>query len=943
MTLVDRGELAARLDENNPWPGPEAFRREDSRFFFGRDRARDALTRLVLQNRLVLLYGRSGLGKTSLLRAGVFPRLEEALTLPIHIRLQFGAAGETGSATPLLQQIKSAIENAVARTQADAPTLDPEATLWEWFYRADAHFYNERSRRVRPVLVFDQFEEAFTHGRATTEAASATDAFLDQLVDLIRGSVPAPVAQRLEQDAARALDYVTDRDACGVLLAIRQEFLAELLRLRPRLPSLLDHRFELSGMTLEDAESVVTGAGAHLIEPGVEKVIARFVAAARRNVEDLAADDTTVDPAILSIFCRELNTTRQRRGLSRITTDLVAGVQTEIIADFYRRSVADLPVTVRSFIEEQLVTPSGYRNSVAWDQAARDSAVAQAIDPLVDRRLIRVEGVPPRARIELTHDVLTEPIIQSRNLRRAQEAAARAREEEENARVAAQREAQRERERAELEAKRRAVRNRSFVVFVLIVLLVGVGVLAVKTSQAQKTAMRSLSFAHVEQGLGLVTAGRSDRGLAYIAQAIRDDRDNLTARSLALDTVLHSNWALPEAEFQHDTSVWSPLFGARDATLVTISGGLARRWDIATGRTTETIETGSIAVMSVAIRRHDDRVAIGLYDGTLRLPEREAPVRAHSGPIVHVEFDAKGERIVTASIDGTAALWNVKTGARLMLLSGHKDTVQTAQFSPDGQTVVTASRDGRAILWDVGGKLPRQRFQFNHTAAVVSARFDPSGAHIVTASEDGFVKIWSAMTGQPFGPPLKHDDPLVSADFSPEGLRIVTATATRVVLWNIEGYRILEPIQFDAGVTGASFSTDGRRLVTTTWDGRATVWDVRHSAAAPISMRVPCGPNAVVKFTSTVNQVAIGCPDSGRIDLWDVSTGKLSSSESNPAWIGLRSLDFRTGSGTRARGDRGHRHCLADRRGRRRGPRTRVARSSGDVFARRPAGRDRRR
>src|SRR6476469_3527504 len=127
MTLVDRGELAARLDENNPWPGPEAFRREDSRFFFGRDRARDALTRLVLQNRLVLLYGRSGLGKTSLLRAGVFPRLEEALTLPIHIRLQFGTPGETGSATPLLQQIKSAIDNAVARTLADAPTLDPDA------------------------------------------------------------------------------------------------------------------------------------------------------------------------------------------------------------------------------------------------------------------------------------------------------------------------------------------------------------------------------------------------------------------------------------------------------------------------------------------------------------------------------------------------------------------------------------------------------------------------------------------------------------------------------------------------------------------------------------------------------------------------------------------------------------------------------------------------
>ena len=160
MTDPERGKLATKLDADNPWPGPEAFRREDAKFFFGRDRARDALTRLVLQSRMVLLYGRSGLGKTSLLRAGVFPRLEDARTLPIHIRLQFGASLETGVPPDLPLQIKAAVEAAASRANVDAPALDPAATLWEWFYRAEAQFFNERSRRVRPVLVFDQFEEA---------------------------------------------------------------------------------------------------------------------------------------------------------------------------------------------------------------------------------------------------------------------------------------------------------------------------------------------------------------------------------------------------------------------------------------------------------------------------------------------------------------------------------------------------------------------------------------------------------------------------------------------------------------------------------------------------------------------------------------------------------------------------------------------------------------
>ena len=104
------------------------------------------------------------------------------------------------------------------------------------------------------------------------------------------------------------------------------------------------------------------------------------------------------------------------------------------------------------------MTESGYRNSVAWDQAVRDPEVEKAIAPLVDRRLVRVEGAPPRARIELTHDVLTEPIVESRNRRRVREEGERAREEEARVRAAAASEEQRRRERAELDTKRQELR-----------------------------------------------------------------------------------------------------------------------------------------------------------------------------------------------------------------------------------------------------------------------------------------------------------------------------------------------------------------------------------------------------------------------------------------------------------------------------------------------------
>ena len=161
---------SATVDADNPWSGPEAFGEADAEYFFGRDAAITALTRLVRHNRLVILYGRSGLGKTSLLQAGLFPRLRDHASLPIYVRMAFGTPGDSVHA--LRSRLKAAIEIAAESANVEIPALDPGRTLWEWFYAAGAHFFTAESRRVRPLLVFDQLEEAFTHGRRN-EAASA--------------------------------------------------------------------------------------------------------------------------------------------------------------------------------------------------------------------------------------------------------------------------------------------------------------------------------------------------------------------------------------------------------------------------------------------------------------------------------------------------------------------------------------------------------------------------------------------------------------------------------------------------------------------------------------------------------------------------------------------------------------------------------------------------
>src|SRR2546425_59830 len=144
---------AGTVDSENPWPGLAAFREADHRFFHGREAETEELHRLVLRERQTLLFGLSGLGKTSLLRAGLFPRLREGSTLPVYIRIDF-----TEERLDLPSQIKSEIAHEATAAAVEAPVSGSTETLWEFFHRQGAEFWSNRNRVVTPLLVFDQFE-----------------------------------------------------------------------------------------------------------------------------------------------------------------------------------------------------------------------------------------------------------------------------------------------------------------------------------------------------------------------------------------------------------------------------------------------------------------------------------------------------------------------------------------------------------------------------------------------------------------------------------------------------------------------------------------------------------------------------------------------------------------------------------------------------------------
>jgi tetratricopeptide (TPR) repeat protein len=389
--------------------------------------------------------------------------------MPVYIRLDFNA-----SLSPVAQ-INAALAANLDEHGVEGPPPKPGETLWAYFHDKATEFWSRRNRLVTPVLVFDQFEEIFTLGRD----AASLDEFLDELAALVENRPPPRLRDALETDPEMALGFDFAAEGCKVVLALREDFLPEFEGLRRLMPSIMHNRMRLARMDGMQARDVVLRSGGHLVAPGVAERIIEFVAASRRPSADEAPGEPDlgrfeIEPALLSIVCRELNGQRMRAGRPQITADQLAGAQSEIVAEFYKSSLTGLDPAVQLFIEDRLLTADGYRDSRPLAEALNVPGIdRRAIDRLVAGRLLRIEERFGTQWVELTHDLLTEVIRQRRDQRReAQEAAAqRERAERAEAEAATQTAAARD-------ARRIVRRTRIALVATAAMLLVAIGALA---------------------------------------------------------------------------------------------------------------------------------------------------------------------------------------------------------------------------------------------------------------------------------------------------------------------------------------------------------------------------------------------------------------------------------------------------------------------------------
>lgn len=466
---------------NNPWLGLESYK--EGEVLYGRDEDIRDLSQRVLNDTDTLLYGKSGIGKSSILNAGIIPAARRYGYQPVLVRLSHKEKQS------YLQQIKDAIANEMVSTQEVVKCKDAEKeSLYEYFHRQT--FHNAEGKRIKLLIIFDQFEEIFT----LQEDESKKKRFFAELADFLNDVMPADLQHdataptepqkkmtvigagnfgNLFNDLKLGADndlpeYVTDNEI-HLVFTIREDFLSEFEYYSASIPSLKQNRYGLRPINEEQAAQIILRPMPGLIDESVAKLIIEKVTG-RTDFELDGIPEIEVDSAVLSLY---LNRLYDAKIGDTITSELVEQKGGEIIADFYIDAISEISESTIEYLEDMLLNGNGRRDNITVFDAIHDGgATEQELDVLCNKKkILRQFNYAGDLRIEYVHDILC-PVVKSHKDERLlvkQQEEERQRQEEEKQRILLEekakreqieREAEEEKSRLKAEAIRTRKRNR---------------------------------------------------------------------------------------------------------------------------------------------------------------------------------------------------------------------------------------------------------------------------------------------------------------------------------------------------------------------------------------------------------------------------------------------------------------------------------------------------
>ena len=377
------------MNTQNPWLGLISYqdpqKTTQSYVFCGREKATSSIFAMVNNNLLITLYGKTGIGKTSILNAGVFPLLRSQNYFPISVRV----GNYDNNHVPLARRILDSILNELKQAGGYVKTMHPDmietsstAIDYLWKYFCTTTFFNKEGEEIFPVVALDQFEEIFL-----LQPQNA-GVLLRQINALIDDNREIP-----EEEG------YADNTNFRFIFSIREDdlyYLEDCIDTY-KLPELKDNRYRLAPLTDDEASEIIR-LGQVFMSPDVDEIVIKIL--------KLAKDDNGhISTNILSLVCSQLFI--QSGG--RITLDLVSDSNRDPLEVFYKKCMSQVSRETKLFIEENLVDDDRRKFvPIKSFETINTSDTAKLMDG--EYKILQYVSVGNTKCVELIHDSLARTI-----------------------------------------------------------------------------------------------------------------------------------------------------------------------------------------------------------------------------------------------------------------------------------------------------------------------------------------------------------------------------------------------------------------------------------------------------------------------------------------------------------------------------------------------------